>query len=84
MKSVILKTSDNKRLYVNPDRVECIQEVSADKCYLNMSSGDSYSVQIDAHTVASMLCARADSETKFVSCKDWADDEQTDNCCTGD
>ena len=71
MKSVILITSDDKRLYVNQDLVECIQEVDMNSCLLKMASGDAYSIPFGANTVASMLCAKPESEDKLVFYKDW-------------
>lgn len=73
MKTVILKGVDGKEYYINPDMVEVVDPSIGDenRCNLNMQSGDSYTISMNAHLVATILATQPTRPDKFISYKDY-------------
>ena len=72
MKTVILRTTDDRDVYINPEYVTSIYgSDTLNACNVYMVTGRCYEIIGHKHLVASILETERTSEDKFVSYKDW-------------
>lgn len=61
MKYIEFITTDDKRIYVNPEQVKCIEE-NGDHAFIRFEYGNYYVVKSDVDTVAALLQGGVDND----------------------
>ena len=71
MKSVILKTTDGEKIYINPEHVSCIEGKDDENYCIVHIPTMSFGIAGHKHLIATILATEPTRPDKFVSYKDW-------------